>query len=53
MRDYSKVNGQFWTGKTEQRFHTARQRVAPGAEKQEMPACLPVVSFLRALRGQL
>lgn len=25
---------------------TARQRVAPGAEKQDMPACLPLVSFL-------
>ena len=25
---------------------TARQRVAPGAEEQEMPACLPLVSFL-------
>lgn len=25
---------------------TARQRVAPGAEKQEVPACLPLVSFL-------
>ena len=25
---------------------TARQRVAPGAEEQEMPACLPMVSFL-------
>lgn len=23
---------------------TARQRVAPGAEKQDMPACLPLVS---------
>ena len=25
---------------------TARQRVAPGAEEQDMPACLPLVSFL-------
>ena len=25
---------------------TARQRVAPGAEEQDMPACLPMVSFL-------
>lgn len=24
---------------------TARQRVAPGAEEQDMPACLPLVSF--------
>ena len=25
---------------------TARQRLATGAEEQEMPACLPLVSFL-------
>ena len=30
---------------------TARQRVAPGAEEQDMPACLPLVSF-RAMKGQ-
>ena len=32
---------------------TARQRVAPGAEEQEMPACLPLVSFLGDARADM
>ncbi len=32
---------------------TARQRVATGAEKQDMPACLPLVSFLGDERADM
>lgn len=31
---------------------TARQRVAPGAEKQDAPACLPLVSFVMGIEGR-
>ena len=32
---------------------TARQRLATGAEEQEMPACLPLVSFLGDERADM
>lgn len=32
---------------------TARQRLATGAEEQDMPACLPVVSFLGDERADM
>jgi len=31
---------------------TARQRVAPGAEEQDITACLPMVSFVMGIEGR-
>lgn len=31
---------------------TARQRLATGAEEQDTPACLPMVSFVMGIEGR-